>query len=140
MIKEDILKELFEHLDTPYKHQGRLKGIGIDCIGLIISIFKNCGYLNNMIDNKNYDRIPSSDLFLKHIEKHSYKIKKDEIQETDLITFKILEQVNHIGMIYKIENDIIYFIHAFQPAGKVVKDKIDLKWQRRIENFYRFKE
>jgi len=36
MDKNLIIEKAREFIDTPYEHQGRLKGIGIDCCGLII--------------------------------------------------------------------------------------------------------
>jgi len=36
MDKNLIIEKAREFIDTPYEHQGRLKGIGIDCCGLIM--------------------------------------------------------------------------------------------------------
>jgi len=38
MDKNLIIEKAREFIDTPYEHQGRLKGIGIDCCGLIMIV------------------------------------------------------------------------------------------------------
>lgn len=30
-------------LDTPFHHQGRLKGVGVDCIGLVVGVARELG-------------------------------------------------------------------------------------------------
>lgn len=45
MVKtEELIKSLLTFIDTlTHKHQGRLKGIGIDCAGLIVEVIKEVG-------------------------------------------------------------------------------------------------
>lgn len=42
--RERILAEARSWLGTPFHHKGRIKGVGVDCGGLIYSVFNACGY------------------------------------------------------------------------------------------------
>lgn len=35
-------------LGTPFQHQGRLKGVGVDCIGLVIEVYREAGLLTRL--------------------------------------------------------------------------------------------
>ena len=38
--KEDVVREAKTWLGTPFHHQGRLKGVGVDCAGVIVCVAK----------------------------------------------------------------------------------------------------
>jgi len=40
MKRIEIVNEVRTWLDTPFQHQGRLKGVACDCIGLIVGVNK----------------------------------------------------------------------------------------------------
>ena len=37
-MKKQIIQTARQWLDTPYHHQARVKGVGVDCIGLVIGV------------------------------------------------------------------------------------------------------
>jgi cell wall-associated NlpC family hydrolase len=41
--RAQIISKAREYIGTPCIHQGRLKGIGVDCIGLIVGVAKELG-------------------------------------------------------------------------------------------------
>lgn len=49
-----VVKMAREYLGTPFKHQGRLKGVGIDCIGVVMDIAHRRGLTD--YDRTNYTR------------------------------------------------------------------------------------
>jgi hypothetical protein len=53
---EQILAAARSWLGTPWRHQGRLKGVAVDCGGLIIGVGKELGLLD--FDIRAYGRIP----------------------------------------------------------------------------------
>jgi cell wall-associated NlpC family hydrolase len=44
MNSELIIKTAREYLGTPFHHQGRVKGVGIDCAGLVECVAREIGY------------------------------------------------------------------------------------------------
>ena len=55
-----LLTEARSWLDTPYHHQGRLKGVGVDCIGLIIGVAHALNL--SEFDTHDYARIPNANM------------------------------------------------------------------------------
>jgi len=41
----DVVSKAREYIGTPAVHQGRVKGVGIDCVGLIVCVGRECGAL-----------------------------------------------------------------------------------------------
>lgn len=46
MSQANLLAIARSWLGTPFQHQGRLKGIGVDCIGLVIEVYREAGLLS----------------------------------------------------------------------------------------------
>ncbi len=40
-----IVAQAYTWLGTPYHHQGRIKGVGVDCIMLIVEVYQSCGLI-----------------------------------------------------------------------------------------------
>ena len=40
MRRQDIIAEAQSWLGTPYRHQGSLKGVGCDCLGLVRGVWR----------------------------------------------------------------------------------------------------
>ena len=53
---ERVLTEARSWMGTPWHHQARLKGVGVDCIGLVVGVCSALGL--PLEDSKNYARYP----------------------------------------------------------------------------------
>ena len=42
------VQEAITWLGTPYHHQGRVKGVGVDCGTLICEVHKKIGFMNHL--------------------------------------------------------------------------------------------
>lgn len=114
---EDNLK-LYEIIEqwygVPYRRSGMTMK-GTDCSGFVLSVYR---------DVYNIDLLRSSREMVQHI----LPIEKTELQEGDLIFFKIKnsKMVNHVA-IYLKEG---YFVHASSSRGVVI-DKLEHKYWTR---------
>ena len=141
--KEELIKSLLTFIDTPYKHQGRLKGVGIDCAGLIVEVIKEVG-LDASFDLKGYDRIPDGQTLSKLC--HTYgtikEIKNNNyfFDDGDVLLFNFLGNPQHLGFYYKL-NNLDYFIHAYGEASinKVIIQRLDTKWKQRLNGVFKIK-
>lgn len=50
-----VVREAESWLRTPYHHEGNIKGVGVDCAMLLVSVFRNCGLIPS-IDPRPYSR------------------------------------------------------------------------------------
>lgn len=54
-------------LGTRFRHQGRVKGGGVDCLGLVMGAARECGYDIADLDETNYSKIPDGDYLLRRL-------------------------------------------------------------------------
>lgn len=130
MILTDYAREA---LGTPFRHQGRVCGLGLDCVGLIVHIAKRAGIPHK--DVIAYSRYPQENSLKDAFDSQEYLkiIDKNNLQEGDILLMKF----------YKFPQHAAYFtgsgiIHAYAIDGKVVEHRLDKNWQSRIVAAYRF--
>ncbi|MFA4994212.1 MAG: NlpC/P60 family protein [Bdellovibrionales bacterium] len=118
-------------LGTPFHHQGRAPGIGLDCIGLVIVALKATDF--PVHDRTDYARRPDGKSLIAALNEHGAKLV-DEIQAGDILLFRYDRQPQHVALASSAET----MIHSFAPAGKVVETSIGDYWKRRLTGIYRF--
>lgn len=134
-IRQKIIAEARTYLGTPFVHQGRLKGKGIDCIGLIVNVGKSLGLLDH--DNTSYGRYPDGKTLMSELRK--YLIEKDIEQLTagDIAVywFKNPQMPTHVGIVSDYG-----LIHTYADIGKVVEHRLTKAWQKRLYAVFSFPE
>ena len=43
--RADVVAAALAWTDTPFHHQARLKGVGVDCVGLVIGVARELGLI-----------------------------------------------------------------------------------------------
>jgi cell wall-associated NlpC family hydrolase len=119
--------------DTPYRHQGRAPGHGLDCIGLVVAAFKIGAGLEFDIP-ANYSRLPSPKLLYSHVSKHCDRV--EDIQPADVLVLRLQREPQHFAL-YVGNNTIV---HAYQTAGKVLAHDLTPQWRNRIKSIHRIKK
>lgn len=133
--REAIVQEARTWLNTPFHHQGRVKGAGCDCAGLVVGVAKNLKYQVN--DVTNYAHTPDSYVFQQTVETHLDKINMSEVKKGDILTFSFLTEPHHIAIVTDIEP--LYIIHSYSRARKVVEHILDSNWKEMCRGAYRFR-
>ena len=130
----DIVDKAREYIGTPYKHQGRLKGVGVDCIGLVICVAKELGL--SAYDTTDYGRIPQRDFLLHESRKNMHEISYGDIEPGDVILFEFIKGYPQHFAIYA-GNE--YIIHSYESNESVVEHRMCGAWKRRIAGVFRIK-
>lgn len=134
--RKDICDKAREYLDTPYVNQGRLKGIGIDCAGLIVEICKELNCYNGG-DYEGYSMTPDGHKLFKTCQEYAGKEKDIEDMEAgDILLMRFASNPQHLGIL--LEDG--YIAHAYLRARKVVIHRIDKEWKDRIVSVFNFPE
>lgn len=130
----DVVEIVRACLGTPFVHQGRVPGVGIDCAGLALEPAKKLGLEH--IDVKGYPRLPHKGMLKDLLDSQPCltEIKKSDMQEGDLVLIRFTKAPQHLA-IYAGENRII---HTYDAVGKVVEHGMDKLWISRIIAVYRF--
>ncbi len=135
MIKrEDIIKQVYTHINTPYLHQGRNPKVGLDCIGLGVCVFQH--FEIPIIDLKAYGAAPDGVTLLEAIDKNLQRIDAAEVLDGDLYVFWVRAKgfAQHIGFKHG-EN----MVHTYSGSGRVVSHVVNGFWKKRIMCGYKFK-
>lgn len=134
MSAEEIVAAARACLGTPFRHQGRRAGQGLDCAGLAIHVARTLGY--PVGDVSGYGRDPAPGQLRAALQKQPALIEIPRGQEAagDLVLMRWADHPQHLGVC---AGETL--IHAHQPSGKVVEQLL-APWSRLIVAVYRFRE
>ncbi|MGN7611889.1 NlpC/P60 family protein [Magnetococcales bacterium HHB-1] len=134
-IRDRIVTEARSYLGTRFRHQGRLKNIGVDCVGVIVGVAKTLKLANH--DETGYARRPDGH-HLRHVfTKHMIEIALDVVLPGDVLMFQFNGDPQHVGFVTQINPT--YLIHAWAEMRKVTEHRLDSVWKKRIVAAFRFK-
>lgn len=122
------------YLDTPFAHQGRLLGVGIDCAGLVIKVAHDLGLSQFDIDG--YSAQPDETTFRATLREHMDEISPGELQPGDVLTFHFGKE-RHMGIVSGI--DPLTIIHAWSKVGGVKEHPVDPWMWERVRSAYRYR-
>ncbi len=120
-------------LGTPFHHQGRSPGTGLDCIGLLVVALTAAGF--SVRDRADYSLRPDGKSLLAALDEHGAR-RVSDIQAGDILVFCYDRQPQHVALATSADT----MIHSFAPAGKVVETAIGVYWKRRLAAVYRIIE
>lgn len=131
----DIVKEARTWLNTPFRHQARLKGVGVDCLGVVIGVCKALKLAEGYDDITNYSRRPNSQKIQAEIIKYGVPINLSDSMPGDIGLFKFTKEPQHFAIFTDIG-----ILHAYSDAGKCIEHGFDGIWENRLVQVYRLKE
>lgn len=130
MTRNDFVAQARTWLGSPYHHQGRLKGVGVDCIGLLVGVASELGLDVRNVPT-NYSRSPDSDRLFREIATSGHLEETSDPKPGDVVFMKVYGQPTHFGLLTDAG-----FIHADATFG-VVEVPLDARWRSRIVGVYK---
>ncbi|CDZ37513.1 NlpC/P60 family protein [Neorhizobium galegae] len=126
-------------IGTPYRHQGALKGVGCDCIGLIRGIWRELygeepetvsAYAPDWAERSGEDRLMDAALRL-----FGSAMQMSEAEPGDVLLFRWRPEcaAKHAGVLVGPQ----HFIHAYEQSA-VTRSALVPSWRRRVAGVYRF--
>jgi NlpC/P60 family putative phage cell wall peptidase len=134
-MRDLILEEARSWIGTPFHHQGRVKGVGCDCIGLGIGVGKAKGYVPQDYDYTCYRRTPFGKTLVDELRACGFVEEVSDPQPADLLVFRIDQDPQHVAFLS--ENNTL--IHAYAQARKVCEARYDEAWQKLFVTAFKFK-
>ncbi|HSX49945.1 MAG TPA: NlpC/P60 family protein [Cellvibrio sp.] len=130
----DVVAAARACIGTPFRHQGRVPGLGLDCAGLGIVAAKAVGI--EIKDFSGYPRLPFDGMLKKMFDEqiNLKRVEKNDASPGDVLLMRIEQAPQHVAIL----SYGGYMIHAYQGVGKVVEQRIDKLWSNKIVAVYRF--
>lgn len=133
-----IITEALTWVGTPYRHQGRRKGVGCDCLGLLIGVWEAI-----------YGEAPEEpgpyapdwaeaggvDSFLEAARRHCREKPPADMAAGDLILFRWRPHLSAKHAAILISPD--RFVHAYEGSAVVVSTLVP-QWRKRIAGVFGF--
>lgn len=137
--REEAVAEARAWLGTPFQHQGCLKGVACDCIGLV----KGVGLALGLVDYDpaspqaqafaSYSMMPDSKRMRQGLATWLLPIPVADVLPADILFMAWTREPQHVAL--RTDHGII---HSYSGVGKVVEHVFDESWQRRVVAAYRY--
>ena len=113
---------------TPFHHQARLPGVGVDCVGVPILVARIMGYVAPDFDVTGYTRMPDGRL-LQLMDTHLVRIEEAQMTAGDVITVAVdphsaNPDPQHVGILVPYRLGGLAIVHATSHHGRVVEQPL----------------
>jgi cell wall-associated NlpC family hydrolase len=131
---EDIVEKATRMVGTPFVHQGRLPGVGVDCIGLLVCAAREAGL--DVGDRASYGRQPNPRALMAELDRVATRLSRPidarALGRDDgatafarrgavLVFWRVRTSLpRHVGVC-----DGEFVVHTWQEIGRVVRHRID---------------
>jgi cell wall-associated NlpC family hydrolase len=135
-MRGEVVLKAREYLGTPFHHQGRVKGVGVDCAGLLVCVARELGL--NPIDDTTYDHDPHPDTLRAYLDAQPFlgRVTIFDRDIGDILLMALSSRMmrgHHLGIVSDIG-----IIHAYAHARGVVETVLDATMARSIVGVYRW--
>lgn len=138
---EAILSIARQFLGTPFQHQGRRPGKGMDCVGLIVCVAREL--YGTLFDIQGYPRQPDGWSLRRHCAEYLQPLTRLEASPGDVVLIQFSSQPAHLGILGD-RGRPLSLIHASSgragTLNRVIEHRLSRQWQERILAVYRFPE
>ena len=123
------VEEALTWLGTPYHHQGRVKGVGVDCATLLCEVYEKVGLMDHL-DPRPYPpdwhMHQLGQRYLEHVLSVCYEV--DEPQPGDIVLYHFGKCISHGAIVVEWPT----IIHSYIHQGVILQDGTKGSLARRI--------
>lgn len=137
-LREAIAVTARGYLETPFKHQGRLPGIALDCVGELICTCRELLLVAADFDFTGYPAVPDGRSFLGTCDRYMTRIKTTAARVGDAVVIVWARDPQHIAILGERMYEgrpLLTLIHAV--AQGVVEQRLDERLRQKIVAAYR---
>lgn len=134
-MREKIVEAARREIGTPFLHQGRQAGKGLDCIGIMCVACEYAGYPTHAREFKAYSREPDGVTLLQEMDRAFDRVDKRDLQPGDCAAFRIGRHVRHLGIITPGPNKQLRMVHVRNDMGRAAEHDLDKSWMKRLHDW-----
>lgn len=112
-------------LGTPWHHQARLQGVGVDCVGLVIGVARTLGLVPPGFDVAAYPRVPDGSSLMHLVHMHMRGLLAGQpMQPGDVVVVRFDADPQHLGILGDYRHGGLSIIHAASDPGRVIETRL----------------
>jgi cell wall-associated NlpC family hydrolase len=122
--RTQIVAAARDWLGTPFHHQGRLKGVGVDCAGLVICVAREFALIPASWNPTGYSRAPDGATLMAYCLEQMQPISQSEMQAGDVVVVRFDNYPQHLGIVGDYRHGGHSIIHASGNSGQVIETRL----------------
>lgn len=104
---------------TAFQHQQRMKGVAVDCAGLVIGVARELGLVAPEFDITGYSRAPDGKSLIGWCDLYMARVPREQMQPGHVIVVAFDRDPQHMGILGDYVHGGLSIIHAYcTPDGK----------------------
>jgi hypothetical protein len=136
----DIANEARRWIGTPFRHQGRMRGAGVDCVGLVAGVGVAIGVGGLRDVPADYTRRGSYAAFMSHVCHYLDPLDEAADPPDGAVAAFWLRTQGHIGLIaHRGKHAVLIHAYAHRGVKAVVEVSLDIKWMARLIGLYSYR-
>lgn len=112
------------YLGTPFHHQARVRGVGVDCVGLVICVARELGHLPPAWDVTGYARQPDGSQLMHHLADRLVPVPQADMRPGDVVCVAFARHPQHVGVVGDYVHGGLSLIHADGQRGRVLETRL----------------
>lgn len=138
---QDVVSEarVWLNAPTPYQHQQRMKGVAVDCVGLVIGVARVLCIFRPDFDVKGYDRTPDGESLKAQCDEHLDRVSLPNARPGHLLLLRFAEEPQHMAIVADYIHGGLSMIHAYAKEKRVVEHRLADVWRARIVQAYSYR-
>lgn len=138
---DELIMEARTWVGTPFRHQGRVKGVGVDCANLVLAVGEAAGvmapdWFARMRKYHGYRRTPDPTKMRAALEEFLVEITDPRVGDVAWIEWS-KDVPMHLAILAD-GKDRTMIIHAFAPLRKVIEHGFTEDWQAKVNSWWRY--
>jgi len=126
------------YLGTPFHHQARVRGVGVDCVGLVICVARELGIIAPQWDVTGYARQPDGSQLMHHLSDQLLPVTRAEMRPGDVVCVAFARHPQHVGVVGDYVHGGLSLIHADGQRGQVLETRLLFSEAMRFVAAFRF--
>lgn len=122
--RQEVVAQARTWLGTPFHHQARLLGVGVDCVGLVIGVARTLNLVAPDFDVTAYPRVPDGTSFMHLVNLHMRPIQRQDMQPGDVVAVRFDSDPQHLGILGNYSHGGLSIIHAASRSSKVIETRL----------------
>jgi cell wall-associated NlpC family hydrolase len=126
--RADVIAEARTWLDTPYVHQGRTKGVAVDCAGLVIGVARELGVVAPDFDVNGYPREADGTTLMTVCDRFMTRVAKSDLLPGHVMVFAFDKAPAHVGIVGDYLHGGLSIIQALGTSdgkGRVIEWRLE---------------